>query len=159
MVLLGIDPGSRVTGYGIIKTNGCIHSYIASGCIISKAMDFNSRLINIFKGISSVIKSYNPVSVAVEQVFIAHNPSSALKLGQARGAAIAAIANHDINIQDYSARQVKQAITGYGNAEKKQVQYMVKMLLKLSAVPQEDAADALAIAICHGNSLLRQQKY
>jgi len=150
--ILGIDPGSRITGFGIIDIIGNKQCYIASGSIRVVKSTFAEQLKQIFDGISELITLYHPEEAAIEQVFVHANVSSALKLGQARGAAIVAMAQEHISIAEYSARQVKQAVVGYGNAEKTQVQHMVKLLLKLKSEPQADEADALAIAICHANS-------
>lgn len=148
--VLGVDPGSRVTGYGLIDDDGGRARYVASGCIRSDAgTDFSARLVDIFRGIDTVIGEYNPDEIAVEEVFVAKNPASALKLGQARGVAIAAAAAHEISVVGYPARQVKLAVVGTGGATKDQVQYMVKTALSLSDSPAEDAADALAVALCH----------
>jgi crossover junction endodeoxyribonuclease RuvC len=152
MIVLGIDPGSRITGFGIIDVIANKHRYITSGSIKIVKSSFSEQLQQIFTEISKLIALYHPEEAAIEQVFVHANVNSALKLGQARGAAIVAMAQENAKIFEYSARQVKQAVVGYGNAEKIQVQHMVKLLLKLSHQPQEDAADALAIAICHANS-------
>ena len=154
-IILGIDPGSNITGFGIIDAIGSKYNYIASGCIRTTKDHFSKQLQQIFTGIFELVASYHPNEVAIEQVFMHANVNSALKLGQARGAAIVAAAQKDIKIAEYSARQVKQAVVGYGNAEKSQVQHMVKLLLKLADKPQADEADALAIAICHANSRIR----
>jgi len=152
-IILGIDPGSRITGYGIIECNQNNLKYITSGCIrIDTSGTFPDRLKQIFFDVTEIVKEYQPTHAAIEQVFLHHNPSSALKLGQARGAAICAITQFDITVGEYSARQIKQAVTAYGGAQKSQVQFMVKNLLNLSGLPQTDAADALAIAICHAHS-------
>ena len=150
MRVLGVDPGSRVTGYGLIDDDGGHVTYVASGCIRSDTGDdFSARLVDIFHGIDTVIGEYAPDEIAVEEVFVAKNPSSALKLGQARGVAIAAAAAHDIAVVGYPARQVKLAVVGTGGATKDQVQYMVRTALALSDAPATDAADALAVALCH----------
>ncbi len=151
-VILGIDPGSNITGFGVIDAVGNKYNYIASGCIRATKGSLGTQLREIFDGISELVKTYHPEEVAIEQVFIHANVNSALKLGQARGVAIVAVAEENIKIAEYSARQVKQAVVGYGNAEKAQVQHMVKLLLKLKDKPQADEADALAVAICHANS-------
>lgn len=150
-IILGIDPGSRITGYGIINKNAHKCQYVASGCINTKSEDLSERLQQIFAGISQVIQTYHPQQVAIEQVFLAKNFNSALKLGQARGAAITAVATLGLKVTEYSARTVKQTVVGYGAAEKLQIQQMVKRLLNLSDVPPPDAADALAVAICHAH--------
>ena len=151
-IILGIDPGSRLTGYGLVEFQGAKYSYIASGCIRLGEKPLAERLKMIFLGVSQIIEQYQPDTFAIEQVFMAHNPDSALKLGQARGAAIVAATMSDLMVSEYSARQVKQAVVGNGGADKKQVQHMVKTLLALPSMPQADAADALAIAMCHGHS-------
>jgi crossover junction endodeoxyribonuclease RuvC len=148
-IILGIDPGSRVTGYGIIKASNQEVHYISSGCIRTSEGEFSQRLLQIFNGVCELMEQYHPDEVAIEQVFMHQNPSSALKLGHARGVAIVACASHRLNVSEYSPRAIKQAVAGYGAAEKSQVQHMVIQLLSLNASPQSDAADALAIAICH----------
>lgn len=153
-IILGIDPGSRFTGYGVIKQQGRTYTYLGSGCIkaLSQGEDLGSRLQTIFAGVSEIIMQFKPDMFAIEQVFMAKNPDSALKLGQARGAAIVAATNNGLVIAEYSARQIKQAVVGTGAADKSQVQHMVKAILKLPGTPQADAADALAVALCHANS-------
>jgi len=153
-IILGIDPGSRFTGYGVIKHEGRSFTYLGSGCIkaLSQGGDLGSRLQTIFAGVSEIILQFQPDMFAIEQVFMAKNPDSALKLGQARGAAIVAATNNDLVIAEYSARQIKQAVVGTGAADKTQVQHMVKTILRLPGTPQADAADALAVALCHANS-------
>ncbi len=153
-IILGIDPGSRFTGYGVIKQQGRTFTYLGSGCIkaLSQGEDLGSRLQTIFCGVSEIIMQFKPDMFAIEQVFMAKNPDSALKLGQARGAAIVAATNNDLIIAEYSARQIKQAVVGTGGADKSQVQHMVKTILQLPGTPQADAADALAVALCHANS-------
>ena len=154
MRIIGIDPGSRVTGYGVIACQGSEIGFITCGTIrMQREADFSQRLLMIFAGLSEVIAEHRPDVAAVEDVFMAHNPRSALKLGQARGAAIVAAKNNKLPVFDYSPRKVKQAVAGYGQAEKSQVQEMVKVLLELSAVPSSDASDTLAVAICHSNHL------
>lgn len=148
-IILGIDPGSRITGYGVIRQVGRQLTYLGSGCIRTNVTDLPSRLKLIYAGVSEIITQFQPEFFAIEQVFMAKNADSALKLGQARGAAIVAAVNQDLPVFEYAARQVKQTVVGTGSAEKSQVQHMVKTLLKLSASPQADAADALAIAITH----------
>ncbi len=151
-IILGIDPGSRITGYGVIQQKGSKCIYIASGCIRTKGDTLAPKLDMIFKGISEIIKQYQPTEFGIEQVFMAKNPDSALKLGQARGAAIVAATQADLYIQEYSARQIKQAVAGIGAATKEQVQHMVMQILNLSGKPQADAADGLAVAICHAHT-------
>lgn len=151
-LILGIDPGSRKTGFGIINAVSGRHEYITSGVIRLPDADLPERLKVIFESLTEIIELHSPQQVAVEQVFMAKNAGSALKLGQARGAAIVACVTQGLEAHEYSARQIKQAVTGTGAAQKEQVQHMVKILLKLPAAPQEDAADALATAICHAHS-------
>jgi crossover junction endodeoxyribonuclease RuvC len=153
MIVLGIDPGSRITGYGIVEKSGNRLVHIDNGAIFTDtAADFPGRLKKIFDGIMSIINQYHPDQVAVENIFFATNPQSALKLGQARGAAIVAAVHCGLPVAEYTALQVKQAVVGEGRAEKEQVQKMVKALLGLPEVAQEDASDALAVSICHINS-------
>jgi crossover junction endodeoxyribonuclease RuvC len=151
-IVLGIDPGSRLTGYGVVRYQGNKFEYLGSGCIRVGDHDFPTRLKMIYQGISQLIEQFSPDSFAIEQVFLARNPDSALKLGQARGAAIVAATMQDLPVFEYSARQIKQAVVGTGAAKKEQVQHMVKQLLKLPGTPQADAADALGVAICHAHS-------
>lgn len=151
-LILGIDPGSRQTGFGIIDTAGQRFEYVASGCVRLGDAPLPERLKNIFDSISEIITRYCPQQMAIEQVFMAKNAGSALKLGQARGAAIVAGVHANLPVSEYSARQVKQSVVGTGAADKAQVQHMIKTLLDLSATPQEDAADALAVAMCHAHT-------
>jgi crossover junction endodeoxyribonuclease RuvC len=146
---LGIDPGSRITGYGVVETTPRGIRYVASGCIRMKTEDFPSRLKQIFDGITEIVRIYQPQQMAIEQVFMHKNADSALKLGQARGAAICATLNQQVPVFEYAARQVKQALVGKGNADKLQVQHMVKILLSIQGEMQIDAGDALAIGLCH----------
>lgn len=148
-IILGIDPGSRITGYGVIRQLGRKLEYLGSGCIRTSVDDLPTRLKLVYAGVSEIITQFQPDFFAIEQVFMARNADSALKLGQARGAAIVAAVNADLPVFEYAARQVKQTVVGTGAAEKSQVQHMVRSLLKLPANPQADAADALAIAITH----------
>ena len=150
--ILGIDPGSRITGYGVIEVDRGRLQYIACGTIVTdRKHPFAHRLNEIFDGLNEVIQVHLPAVAAVEDVFLATNPRSALKLGHARGVAVVAAMQNGLAVFDYSPRQVKQAVAGYGQAEKRQVQHMVRVLLGLSAAPSTDAADALAVAICHAN--------
>lgn len=151
-IILGIDPGSRTTGYGVIKQLGSRFQYLGSGCIRLGDGVLSDRLIKIFNGVTEIITQFTPDEFAIEQVFLAHNPDSALKLGQARGAAIVAAGHAQMPVAEYSARQIKQSVVGKGNAEKTQVQHMVCQILKLDKKPQADAADALAVALCHANT-------
>ena len=150
--ILGIDPGSRRTGYGVIEVRGRKARYIASGCISVAQHQFAERLGEIYAEIGQVIDAYNPQEFAIEEVFVARNAQSALKLGQARGVAIAAAVAAGLPIHEYAARQVKRAVAGTGRASKEQIQHMVQAMLELSGAPQADAADALAIALCHVNT-------
>ena len=150
--VLGIDPGSVVTGYGLIRVQGRNTSYCASGCIRTSGSNLPARLGQIYVGVKELIDQYQPDEFAIENVFLARNPQSALKLGQARGVAIAAAVAADLPVYEYAARQVKLAVVGTGRANKAQVQHMVQVLLQLSGQPQADAADALAIAVCHVNT-------
>jgi crossover junction endodeoxyribonuclease RuvC len=153
MRVLGIDPGSRITGYGIVDQNGNKLVHVDNGAIFTdKAADFPGRLKKIFDGLSEVIAQYRPDEVAIENIFFSTNVQSALKLGQARGAAIVASVHAGLPVAEYSALQVKQAVVGRGKAEKGQVQKMLKALLGLPETAQADASDALAVAVCHINS-------
>lgn len=152
-LILGVDPGSLKTGFGIVNSVSSKLTYVASGVIRLQAEhSLPSRLKVIFESLNEIIDEYQPQELAIEQVFLAKNPNSALKLGQARGAAIVAAGFHDLPVSEYEAKKVKQSVVGTGAADKTQVQLMVKQLLKLNACPQEDAADALAVAICHIHS-------
>ena len=148
---MGIDPGSRITGYGVVETTASGVRYIASGCIRVQADTFPARLKQIFDGVTEIIALYQPRQMAIEQVFMHKNADSALKLGQARGAAICATLNQDLPVFEYAARQVKQALVGKGSADKLQVQHMVKILLSIQGSLQIDASDALAIGLCHSH--------
>ena len=150
--ILGIDPGSRITGFGIIEIDGRKLSYVESGCVRAGNGDFAGRLKTIFDGLCDIVEIYAPDEVAIEQVFMHRNPDSALKLGQARGAAICAVMSKGLNINEYTPAEIKKATVGKGNAAKDQVQHMVQALLKLPGMPQEDAADALAVALCHNHT-------
>ncbi len=150
--ILGIDPGSRITGYGLIKTAGNKIHFVACGCIRTSGEEQPPRLKQIFAALDDIISEFTPDEVAIEEVFMGRNAASAIKLGQARGSAIVACMNHDLPVAEYPARKVKQAVVGSGGAEKAQVQHMVKALLAISDTIPEDAADALAVAICHANT-------
>jgi crossover junction endodeoxyribonuclease RuvC len=150
--ILGIDPGSRITGYGVIDFHQNHARHVASGCIHLGGGDLTARLRAIFDGITAVVDHEGPAELAVEQVFFHRNAASALKLGQARGAALMAGVHRGLPLFEYSPTQVKQAVTGRGHAAKNQVQHMIKMLLCLRELPASDAADALAVAICHGHT-------
>ena len=150
--ILGIDPGLRITGFGVIDKLGGKLSYVTSGCVKSDAAaDLPARLGTIFAGLSTLFEMHRPDQVAVEKVFVNVNPQSTLLLGQARGAAICAAVASGLSVAEYTALQVKQAVVGNGHATKDQVQHMVKRLLALAGDPGADAADALACAICHAH--------
>jgi crossover junction endodeoxyribonuclease RuvC len=151
-IILGIDPGSRKTGFGIIEEERGRIRYISSGVIRLPASALPERLRVIAENVAELIALHCPGELAVEQVFMARSAGSALKLGQARGAAIVPCVTAGLAVSEYSARQIKQAVVGTGAADKTQVQHMVTFLLKLPASPQEDAADALAAAICHAHT-------
>lgn len=149
-LILGIDPGSRKTGFGIINQVGHKASYVTSGVIrLHKEPDLAARLDLIFTSLQQIIEQFSPQCLAIEQVFIGKGPDAAIKLGQARGAAIVAATQAKLPVFEYAARKVKQSVAGNGNANKEQIGYMVQSILKLPGLPQEDAADALAIALCH----------
>jgi crossover junction endodeoxyribonuclease RuvC len=149
--ILGIDPGSRLTGFGVLDFEGDKASYVASGTIKSPDGSFPDRLKKIFDSVSDVVAQYQPDIVAIESVFMAKNAGSALKLGHARSAAICATFAFDIEVFEYAPREIKQAVVGTGSASKDQVAHMVVSLLQLDGAPASDAADALAAAICHGH--------
>ncbi len=149
--ILGIDPGLRATGFGIVDKSGAKLTYITSGCIRTATGELSLRLKTILDGLAEVIGDNAPVQVAIEKVFVNVNPQSTLLLGQARGTAICAAVMHNLPVSEYTALQVKQAVVGNGHAKKEQVQEMVKRLLKLAGDPSPDAADALACAICHAH--------
>jgi crossover junction endodeoxyribonuclease RuvC len=150
--ILGIDPGLRSTGFGVIERSGQQLAYIASGCIKTDAAgSLPERIKTLLEGIGEVIATYQPQQAAVEIVFVNVNPQSTLLLGQARGAAISALVAASLPVAEYTALQVKQAVVGHGKAAKEQVQHMVTQLLKLSGIPGSDAADALACAIAHAH--------
>ncbi len=151
-IILGIDPGSRVTGYGLINVVGNKFEYVACGCIRTETKLLPERLKIIYAGINEVIACYSPSQSAIEEVFMGRNAQAALKLGQARGSAMVACLSNELPVSEYSARAVKQAVVGTGAADKTQVQHMVKAILRISDTMAEDAADALAVAICHANT-------
>ena len=150
--VLGIDPGSRRTGFGVIECGGPALAYIASGAIAVSGRVFTDRLRTIFDRLRDVIGEYQPDEIAIERVFVHKNADSALKLGQARGAALCAVMNGATRVYEYAPRAVKHAITGYGAAEKSQVAWMVRRTLAFDGKLTADAADALALAICHAQS-------
>ncbi len=163
-VILGIDPGSLICGYGVIKTNpnnnssvlkssSCSSSYIASGrLILSNKSPLHTRLKELSDGLAEIIKEHSPDEVAVEKVFFAKGIKSALTLGHARGAVLIAVASSSIPLFEYTALEVKKSIVGYGRAEKHQVQAMVSKILDLKSKLSKDSSDALAIALCHANT-------
>ncbi len=156
--VLGIDPGSRVTGYGILDADGGRYTYCNSGVIRTGAAAFPERLRVIFSDLDALIGQYQPELLAVEQVFVQKNVSSALKLGHARGAAICAGVTNGLAVAEYTPRAVKQALVGTGSADKAQVAHMVRQLLGLDSPLAEDAADALAVALCHVHQTPLQQR-
>ena len=158
--ILGIDPGFRTTGYGIIESNGQESRHIASGAIKAvKADSPAGRLKIIFDEVASLAAIHEPQELSIERVFVHRNPDSALKLGQARAAAICACQTFDIPVFEYAAREVKQAIAGKGSAGKDQVEHMVKILLCYSEKLQSDESDALGIALCHAHTRTVKQQY
>lgn len=160
--VLGIDPGFRVTGYGVVDTNGQESRYVASGVIqVARIDSVAGRLERIFAAVNDIVAAHQPMELAVERVFVHKNADSALKLGQARAAAICASFGRNITVFEYAAREVKQAIVGRGGAGKDQVQHMVRVLLNVDAALElpEDAADALGVALCHAHTRTLQQRY
>ncbi len=151
MKILGIDPGLRTTGFGLIIKEGTKLAYVASGTVKTPDGDLPLRLKTILAGVSEIVRTYAPDCAAIEKVFVNVNPQSTLLLGQARGAAICGLVQADLAVAEYTALQIKQAVAGHGRAQKAQVQDMVQRLLKLPGLPGPDAADALAVAICHAH--------
>lgn len=149
--ILGLDPGSRVTGYGVVDAGRAGVRYVASGCIRVGNGSMPGRLLAIQRHVGELVAAYEPGEVAIERVFVHRNPDSALKLGQARGAALCGACQAGASVFEYAPRAVKQAVTGTGAAAKGQVQHMIKALLALQGRMAADAADALAIAICHAH--------
>lgn len=147
--ILGVDPGSRITGFGIIDVQGATIRHVAHGAIRTGNGPFPQRLRCIFEQLTQALDQHRPDAVAVEQVFVSRNPDSALKLGQARGAAICAAVMRDLPVAEYTPTQIKQAVVGSGRADKEQIQFMVRALLRINHALQADAADALAVALCH----------
>ena len=156
--ILGIDPGSRVTGFGVLDFVGDAPGYVASGTVKSLTGTFPERLKQIYESVGEIVAEYEPDIVAIETVFMARNAGSALKLGQARSAALCATFTSDVEVFEYSPREIKQAVVGTGAARKEQVQHMVVSMLQLTASPSADAADALAAAICHGHQRALQSR-
>jgi crossover junction endodeoxyribonuclease RuvC len=149
--ILGIDPGSRFTGFGVIDFDGDSPTYVASGTVRTPEGTFKERLKKIFDSVNEIVLEYEPQIVSIETVFMAKNAGSALKLGHARSAALCATFAHDVEVFEYAPREIKLAVVGTGSASKEQVQHMVVSLLKLDGTPASDAADALAAALCHGH--------
>ncbi len=149
--ILGIDPGSRLTGFGVLDFKGDMPTYVASGTVQSLDGAFADRLRQIFDSVSGIVLEFQPNIVVIESVFMHKNAGSALKLGHARSAAICATFEHNVEVFEYAPREIKQAVVGTGAATKEQVQHMVVSILKLGGTPAPDAADALAAALCHGN--------
>lgn len=158
MIILGIDPGSRITGFGLIDNQQNRMEYVHSGCIRVSGDDLPQRLGCIFAEVDAIIRQYQPQQMSIENVFMSRNADSALKLGQARGAAICAGHQAGLEISEYAAREIKQSIVGSGAASKEQVQHMVKRLLAIRNDLQADEADGLAIAICHAQFYATRQK-
>ena len=155
MRILGIDPGLRTTGFGLVDVDGSHLSYVASGTISTlhlKTGELPARLKVLFDGVREVVQRYQPTAASVEIVFVNVNPQSTLLLGQARGACITALVTADLSVAEYTALQMKQAVVGYGKAQKAQVQEMVQRLLQLPGLPGPDAADALGLAITHAHA-------
>jgi crossover junction endodeoxyribonuclease RuvC len=151
MRILGIDPGSRLTGFGVVDFERDKARYVASGSIQSVDGEFADRLKVIFRSVADIVDQYRPQVVAIESVFVHKSAGSALKLGHARSAAICATFGFDVQVFEYAPRLIKQAIVGNGGASKEQVQHMVVTMLSLQGSPSADSADALAAALCHGH--------
>ncbi len=149
--VLGLDPGSRRTGFGVIDCEGNGHTHVTNGCIAAEGAAIAARLRAIFEGVDRLIAAYQPDEIAIERVFVNRNVDSAMKLGQARGAALCAVPV-GTSVFEYAPRAIKLAVVGSGAAEKSQVAHMMKVLLQLAAVPSPDAGDALAVAVCHANT-------
>jgi len=156
--IIGIDPGSRVTGYGIIDVDGPRLRHVASGCIRTEGGDLAGRLKRIFQDMSALVEEFAPQELAIEKVFVQRNVDSALKLGQARGAAICAAVLRNVPVFEYSPNQIKQAVVGHGHAAKAQMQAMIRVLLRTETLPPSDAADALACAVCHSHLRATKQR-
>ncbi|MDY6991752.1 MAG: crossover junction endodeoxyribonuclease RuvC [Pseudomonadota bacterium] len=148
-LILGIDPGGHCTGFGIIEDT---LNYVTCGCIRTRSTILSERLLEIYQGLDEIITQYQPTLAAIEQVFVQHNAQSALKLGQVRGVTLLACSQHALTVYEYAPTKIKQAIAGHGRAHKQQIQHMITLLLKLPQTPATDAADALAVAVCHAHS-------
>lgn len=161
MKILGIDPGTAVTGYGVVESISNKYNLVQYGTIKTSAKDpLPIRLHQLFTGLKEVIQQYQPDAVSIESIFYSENVKTALILGHTRGALITASVEMGLNVDEYSPREVKRSVVGNGNASKEQVQYMIKMLLGLKEIPKpNDAADGCAIAICHLNQLKQKQRY
>lgn len=161
MIILGIDPGIAIVGYSIIECNGNNYKAIEYGCITtSSKIEFPERLKIIYDDLIQIIDKYNPEEAAIEELFFNKNVATAINVGHARGVQILAAMHRNLRIYEYTPLQIKQAVVGYGRADKNQVQQMVKMLLNLKEIPKpDDAADALAIAMCHGSSLKFKENF
>lgn len=160
-IILGIDPGSRITGYGLVYAEGSRLSLVASGTIkayTGESSTFPERLVKIYEKLSSVIAEYSPDAAAIESLFFAKNAMSALKLGHARGAAMLAAAHGGLKVYEYSPLEIKQSVTGYGKAEKEQIRHMVSLLLNIRKDASYDESDALAAAICHASNRRMETK-
>ena len=156
--IIGIDPGSRITGYGVVEKRGTSFVHVDNGCLTTRPGDsMAERLGQIYRGLLEIFEKYRPEAAAIEEVFFAKNVASSIKLGEARGIALLSSVQARVPVFEYATREVKQAITGYGQATKEQVQKMVKGVLRLPEVAQEDASDALAVAICHLQSYKLKQ--
>ncbi|MDY6321681.1 MAG: crossover junction endodeoxyribonuclease RuvC [Succinivibrio sp.] len=149
MIVIGIDPGSRFTGYGIVRSQAGKVSYLGSGCIAAGNGPIAGRLKIIYEGVTQLVGQFSPDCMAIEETFLSKNVQSTVKLSEARASAMVAGANLGLEVFEYTPQQIKQSVVGYGWADKTQVQYMVRKILCLSGSPQADAADALACAICH----------
>ena len=149
--IIGIDPGSLKTGFGIIESDGMKSRYLASGCILVKGDNLAERLGHIFSSLHEIIAQWQPDEMAIESVFLNKNADSALKLGQARGAAICAGVQHQLPVSEYAPRQIKNAVVGTGSAKKEQVQHMMNLLLNINKTLQADEGDALGVALCHAH--------
>ena len=160
MRVLGIDPGSETLGWGVVEGSGVKYSLVDYGTVKSNArLAFSKRLLNVYRGVEEIFERFQPNVLSIEEAFYAVNVSVALKLGQVRGVMLLLAEQREIDIAEYSPRLIKQTIVGYGNAEKHQVQEMVRLLLRMKTVPTpHDAADALAIAICHFHHAGMQDK-
>ena len=156
--ILGIDPGSRLTGFGVLDFEDDRAAYVASGTIKSADGEFPTRLKRIYGAVSDIVAEYRPDVVSIESVFMARNAGSALKLGHARAAALCATFGYDVDVVEYAPREIKLAVVGTGSASKEQVQHMVVSLLQLDGLPAVDASDALAAAICHGHRRRMQSR-